>query len=324
MPSKHVRQLLAAVAVFAAVAVVAVLLLWDRDDETPPPAAPPPSEPSATPSEPPEPQRRLLVIKIDNVEPARPQTGLGAAEVVYVEPVEGGLTRLAAVYSANLPDVAGPVRSARQTDIQLLAQYGRPTLAYSGAAPEIRPLLRSAPLVIAPEAAAPGAYFRNSSRPRPHNLFVRPARLPEGRGAGPRQVFEFGAAPGGGTAATEHGARYPAASYRFTWAPRQGRWLVSMNGTPLRSAESGRVSAATVIVQRVEIRQGAQVADAAGAVSPVVRSVGSGPATVLRDGKSYAATWKREKPADGTRFTTKAGEPLPLAEGPVWVLLVPR
>lgn len=82
----------------------------------------------------------VLVAKIDNSPQARPPVGLGAADVVYVEPVEGGLSRLAAVFSTDKPPVIGPVRSVRETDLTLLDQFGNPTLASSGAAPSWLPL----------------------------------------------------------------------------------------------------------------------------------------------------------------------------------------
>jgi hypothetical protein len=45
----------------------------------------------------------VLAIKIDNLAPARPQTGLTAADIVYVLPVEGGLSRFLAVFSSRFP-----------------------------------------------------------------------------------------------------------------------------------------------------------------------------------------------------------------------------
>jgi hypothetical protein len=74
----------------------------------------------------PAPAGPVLAVKIDNVAAARPQLGLDAADIVYVEPVEAGLTRLAAVYSSRLPDAVGPVRSARESDLELLRQFGTP------------------------------------------------------------------------------------------------------------------------------------------------------------------------------------------------------
>ncbi|WP_432279448.1 DUF3048 domain-containing protein [Nocardia carnea] len=64
-----------------------------------------------------------------------PPVGLAAADVVDVEPVEGGVSRLATVFSADKPPVIGPVRSARETDLTLLTQFGNPVPASSGAHP---------------------------------------------------------------------------------------------------------------------------------------------------------------------------------------------
>src|SRR5215471_5448902 len=80
---------------------------------------------------------RVLAVKIDNIVYARPQTGLARADIVYVLPVEGGLSRLMAIFSSHYPPVVGPVRSAREDDLQLLRQFGRPAFAYSGATPRL-------------------------------------------------------------------------------------------------------------------------------------------------------------------------------------------
>ena len=69
---------------------------------------------------------RVLAVKIDNIVNARPQTGLTHADIVYVLPVEGGLSRFMAIFSSDYPRVAGPVRSAREDDLELLRQFGRP------------------------------------------------------------------------------------------------------------------------------------------------------------------------------------------------------
>jgi hypothetical protein len=265
----------------------------------------------------------VTAIKIDNVAAARPATGLSAADTIYVELVEGGLTRIVAVFGAHRPDLVGPVRSARPTDIDLLAQYGKPTFAYSGSAPELRTALRSGEFVNAAQSDVPKAYLRRSTHAAPHNLYVRPALLPTGTGPS-APVQTFGTAPQGGTPATDQKVRYPAASYEFRWSPDTKRWLVWMDGTPFRTTETGQVGAATVVVQRVATST-AKFHDSAGSPVPVAQTVGSGPATVLRDGQSYAATWTRTAAAAPTRFTlTKSGQAVPFANGQVWVLLLPR
>ena len=73
----------------------------------------------------------LLVVKIDDTNAAHPQIGLEDADVVYIEQVEGGLTRLAAVFSSVIPTRVGPVRSARISDIEILSQYPAKFIIYS-------------------------------------------------------------------------------------------------------------------------------------------------------------------------------------------------
>jgi hypothetical protein len=280
------------------------------------PATQPTQEPAPATTQVPV-QSGVLAVKIDNAAAARPQTGLSAADVVYVEPVEGGLTRLVAVYTTKRPLLVGPVRSARQTDVELLAQFGRPVLAYSGAAPEVLPLL--APLVNASPQEVPDAYIRDPQRQAPHNLYVRPAALPVS--GVDSWLPQTGAAPPGGVPISNHQIHYAAASYEVTWS--NGHWLLSMDGTPLMSTESGRVSAVTVIVQRVTVNTGGHIEDVSGSPSPVAVTTGSGPATVLRDGMSFDATWSRPTASDPTSFTTQNGTTLPVATGSVWIMLTP-
>src|SRR4051812_11166301 len=73
----------------------------------------------------------VLVVKVDNTRSAKPQRGLRSADIVYVEQVEGGLSRVMAVFSSTLPPQVGPVRSARISDLHILPQFGRPAFAYS-------------------------------------------------------------------------------------------------------------------------------------------------------------------------------------------------
>ena len=89
---------------------------------------------------------QLLAVKIDDTNMAHPQIGLEDADVVYIEQVEGGLTRLAAIFSTVIPSRIGPVRSARISDIDILSQYGRVAFAYSGAQRKLLPVIQSANL----------------------------------------------------------------------------------------------------------------------------------------------------------------------------------
>lgn len=266
--------------------------------------------------------RPVLAVKIDNAPAARPQTGLDAADIVYAEQVEGGLSRLMAVYATRLPPVVGPVRSARESDLELLGQFHHPTLAFSGAQHKLLPLIDRAPLNPQPPTKATGAYFRGTAKPAPHNLYLHPDRLmPSVPGrAALTTGFRYGAAPAGGRPQTTRTIRYPAARFTFTWSPRLHRYLVAMDGTPTVTAGGKRVTPATVVVQYVKMHKSA-FHDFLGNNTPYTETVGSGRASVLRDGRVYDVGWRRATATDGTRFTTKDGRPVAFAAGQVWVVL---
>ncbi|KUM87726.1 hypothetical protein AQI94_15690 [Streptomyces pseudovenezuelae] len=263
----------------------------------------------------------VLAVKIDNVREARPQTGLDSADVVYAEQVEGGLSRLMAVYATKLPKAVGPVRSARESDLELLRQFDDPTLAFSGAQGKLMPLINRAPLDARTPEKASDAYFRGAGKVVPHNLYLRPKRLmPVTPGAAAlTNGFRYGPAPAGGTADTSETVRYPAARFAFTWSQSRKRWLVSMDGAPDVTADGKRLAPATVVVQYVKVRKSA-FHDFLGNNTPYTVTVGSGKAKVLRDGRAYDVNWKRAKATDGTEFTTKDGSPMNFAEGQVWVV----
>lgn len=263
----------------------------------------------------------VLAVKIDNAPAARPQTGLDSADIVYAEQVEGGLSRLMAVYATNAPKAVGPVRSARESDLELLRQFREPVLAFSGAQGKLLPLIDRAPLDAVTPTDVSGAYYRGTSRPAPHNLYLRPSRLlPSPPGAAALTTgFRHGPAPDGGTPLASRTVRYPAARFTFTWSEERDRYLVSMDGTPTRTPDGERVAPATVVVQYVTVRRSG-FQDFLGNNTPYTETVGSGRAEILRGGRSYDVTWTRPTALDGTLFTAGDGTPADFAEGQVWVV----
>lgn len=254
--------------------------------------------------------------------PARPQTGLTGADVVYVEPVEGGLSRILAVFSSRLPEV-GPVRSARESDLDLLRQYGPAGFVFSGANRGVLASVKESDLVRLSPDQASFAYARRGPHSAPHNLYVDLAELAAKKGRGVATAhdvgFRFGAAPAGGTPLERSVVRYGAATTAFTWSAAKKRWNVSLDGKPASTTDGGRLGPATVVIQDTEISD-STYHDVLGNPTPFTRTVGSGTATVLRDGRSFDARWSRPTAAGGTTWTTRDGAPLPFAPGQVWIV----
>ncbi|NUP46738.1 MAG: DUF3048 domain-containing protein [Catenulispora sp.] len=290
-------------------------------------AAPEPRE--ATPTAPPTAQPpnpldnvgtagNLLAVKIDNVG-AHVQAlhqGLAQADIVYWIEVEGGQSRFLAVYDANhLPALIGPVRSARQTDIPLLQQYGRLDFAYSGAISGLIPLLHQADLQNVTPADDPGVFTNRAIDPTfvdPHRILAQHPSVP------PRSPgFVFGAAPAGGTPLASRSWSFPAATIAARFNGHA--YDVGVDGRP------GWSGTATVVVQHVSIVPGLFTDHNAGHPDNEVftQSTGTGRAEVLRDGKVWNVLWSRPDPANGTSYTLPDGQAMPFATGPVLVVMVP-
>jgi len=266
--------------------------------------------------------KRVLIVKIGNTVPERPATGLARADIVYLIPVEGGLSRIMAVFSSHYPRVIGPVRSARQDDLQLLRQFGRPAFAWSGAQPQLVPVVEHSRIVDLYAGTARG-YFRTVDRVEPYNLYADTRTLlKQARHASvARNIgFRFGPPPPGGHRRTRVSVSYPAASFRFTWSARQGRWLVRMDGSPAISTGAGQLSAPTVVIQRVAVGL-SRFLEQGPMMPPDAKTVGSGTATVFRNGEAFRARWSRPAAGGGTTFTTDSGRPMTFARGPVWIVL---
>jgi Protein of unknown function (DUF3048) N-terminal domain/Protein of unknown function (DUF3048) C-terminal domain len=263
----------------------------------------------------------VLAVKIDNIVYARPQTGLTHADIIYVLPVEGGLSRFLAIFSSHMPPVIGPVRSARQDDIELLRQFGRPAFAFSGAQPQLLPVVEGARIVNLYDGRHPAGYFRSSSRIAPYNLFAHTATLlREARSASKAHNigFTFGPAPRGGRVVKSESVSYPAASFRFTWYQPHKTWLVWIDGARGETTE-GRLAPSTVVIQYTTVST--SVFKEEGRRPPFAQTVGSGTALVLRDGRAYVAHWSRPNWNAGTTFTTNNGQPMNFARGQVWIVL---
>jgi len=114
--------------------------------------------------------RPALSVKVENSPPARPQAGLEAADVVYEEVVEGGITRFLVTFNSTVPEPIGPIRSVRDMDPYIVWPLGG-LFAFSGGAPGPVAAIREAPVNVQDETAAGDAMFRDPGRAAPHDLF---------------------------------------------------------------------------------------------------------------------------------------------------------
>ena len=272
----------------------------------------------------------VLAVKIDDTQPAHPQIGLEKADVVYIEQVEGGLSRIAAIFSdpTRLPDLIGPVRSARISDLDILAQYGHVGFAFSGAQSRFYPMITAANLSnLSADRYPASIYSRDSTRYAPTNLILHPHELLDSAAKNGKQVdtvksigFTFGPTPDGGTPITSVSFHWPASHYSASWSKSLHQWLLKYNGQSDLAADGSHLGSPTLIIQNVSITD-SQFKDRHGGVTPFSNTVGSGTAYLLRDGLAIPILWNRPTAEDGTTWTTTDGKPANMGTGQIWIAL---
>jgi hypothetical protein len=263
------------------------------------------------------------MVKYGNAKPDRPHYGLNQADLIYVEEVEWGLTRIAAMFNTKFPAVVGPTRSARISDLEILMQFERPGLVFSGANDVLLKAVRKSNAVSLSPSDRPDFYYRNLSKEAPHNQLVRLASLmaKEKKVSVVSDVgFVFDVVPpAGGAKVGKFQASWPSAKVSGAWT--KAGWQISFDGSVHRDAQTKALLVPrTVVLQFAEHRESAY-GDRFGGKTPLVKTVGEGRAVVLRNGQSYEAQWSRPDKTSGTSFTS-SGAVLPFDVGQVFIVLV--
>ena len=273
----------------------------------------------------------VLVVKIDDTRQAHPQFGVEDADIVYIEQVEGGLTRLAAVFSSTIPTHVGPVRSARISDIELIEQYGRVAFAYSGAQKKLRPVIAAANLEdLGAQNHSATIYTTDINRVQPYamvlraDLLMKLAREKNLSIARSKSMgWSFGDTPEGGMPVKSVHISWPANSYDAHWSSKEERWLLDHSYQPDIAASGERLGPTTLVIQLVSITD-SMYRDKVGGITPFSATVGEGRGYILRNGRVYEALWSRPDASSGTQWKSLAGEEITFARGQIWVALTDK
>jgi hypothetical protein len=275
------------------------------------------------------PQRPALAVKVDNYTQARPQSGLDKADIVFEESVEGGITRYVAVFQCQNAAEVGPIRSARNIDIGILGEFGRPFLVNMGG---INPVLANiaASSIIENDLRVDSSVVQNPpGRFAPFDTYATTSALwglhPAQR-TPPAPVFNFSNTVPTGTPASSIAIPFSGNSnVVWNYDPATEQYLRSFGSTPDLLSDGVQNSAANVIVQVVQITYGPWLENDAGGleVQANLYQGASGPAEIFRNGVEVTGTWQRDALGQPTQFISSTGIPIPLQSGRTWVELLP-
>ncbi|RAU93870.1 DUF3048 domain-containing protein [Paenibacillus sp. YN15] len=115
---------------------------------------------------------RPIAVMVENSPAARPQSGLGDADVVYEILAEGDITRFVAFYHSRVPGKVGPVRSIRPYYVDVAAAMDA-VLVHAGWSQEAMNRVAAGGVDHFDEVYGDRVYYwRSPDRKPPHNLYT--------------------------------------------------------------------------------------------------------------------------------------------------------
>ena len=267
---------------------------------------------------------KVFAVKFDDTNDAHPQQGVESADVVYITQVEAGLTRLMGIYSSNYPEVLGPIRSARISDLSILGEYGRVGFLYSGAQSKMRPVIAESNLInLSAERNPPSIYFNDPSRRSPYSMMVKPNLLLE-----KAADVELAKKPGWQHGPRAKGAKkiisaeinWPNAGYEAYCSAIDRKFLLKHNSRENIASSGIQLGSPMMVIQMVKISP-SEYGDKFGGVTPKSEVIGSGHGYLLRNQRVVKALWNRASLSEPTTWSLEDGSPAFFAPGQIWFFL---
>ena len=272
--------------------------------------------------------QRMIGVMVNNHPEARPQTGLSSADIVFEILAEGRITRFLALFQSDLPEVVGPVRSAREYYFNLADGYGA-LYVYHGAADFVNDMIANQGIdhMNGSNYDNDGHLFkRESFRKAPHNSYLQMNAVKEvADGKGYEMTSDHEALPFLKEGEDVEGE--PATAVDIVYSKRlhnqvsykydedSGRYLRSSDGEPTVDLDTDeQVGVENLFI--VETYH--EVIDDAGRRKVDMKSGGN--AYLLMKGKVQHVEWKNE---DGRIIPVKDGKPVPFASGHTWINVIP-
>jgi hypothetical protein len=271
-----------------------------------------------------------LVVKISNNDDRSLEAliGIDAADVVIEERIEDRATRFAAIFHSQVPDVVGPIRSARTTDLALLANLGTPLLVFSGAnvavLSELRQFARDDGAVLIPDAGDGTYHFRDTYFLAPDNLFIDLGIVRDDFGAEagiPVPIFAFRDAETDTRPASVDGSGVTVVgrdTVSFVHDPARG-YVRVQDGAVHVTRDGVPLVFTNVIVMETRYVPNANDGESVDAIT-----VGEGPVDIMIGGLRFSGTWSRSADTEPYVFTAADGDEIVLEPGTTWVTLVPQ
>ncbi|HHY40018.1 MAG TPA: DUF3048 domain-containing protein [Syntrophaceticus sp.] len=257
----------------------------------------------------------LIAVMVDNLGPARPQTGLGEAGVVYEMETEAKITRFMALFAGDPPSVVGPVRSARSYYLQICKEWDA-IFAHVGGSKDAIANIKRWGIRDLDQFANKGEFWRDKSRKAPHNVYLNIDEATAGKDLMMEPHWRFGDLPDGDPDYQKISFNYGNNNnVTYEFAADKKRYLRYINGSPHTDRESGEQIAVTNIVL--------QYADhhyrGDGSARIDIQLIGSGRAEYFLAGQYQEGSWRKDSIDSPTKFFDSYGQEIIFPRGNTWV-----
>lgn len=266
---------------------------------------------------------RPLIVSIDNVGDAVPQSWLSKADLVYEFPVEGRQTRLQAIFYGTFPEYFGPIRSTRPYFVDLTREYKGIFLAH-GWSPQAREYLLSDVVPYINAMNSDCEFYRVSDKVAPHNSYIKweevKAKIDEMGWWKEKQeirpfTFLSGSEKNEGSSAAKIEFDYASSECEFTYDSETNKYTRTIDdGKQYIDKETEKeIKVSNVLVQKVS----SAMLDNKGRLE--IDMCAGGEAVLFTNGVAVKGTWSRESLDSRTVFVDSEGNEFKLAPGKTWV-----
>ncbi len=257
---------------------------------------------------------------IENSKPARPQSGLSEADIVFETMAEGGIPRFIALFHSNSPKQIGPVRSARPYFVMLAKEFNLP-FGHCGGSPEALETIEKEKLMSMNEYSYTSSYWRDKTRKAPHNLYTSADKLrklitDKNFQEKPTSSLKFDKAYWNGSynKAEEINMKlnqYYSTSYKY----KDGLYYKSMdNEAAMDNANNKEIAVTNVVIQISSITS--KPNDEKGRLD--IKQVGQGKGYLISNGKYINIKWSKKDENSPTLLTDEQGKDVYLSPGSTW------
>jgi len=277
---------------------------------------------------------RPIAIVINNVRESMPQVGISQADIIYEVLVEGGITRMLAIFQ-DVSDVGriGTVRSARAYTVDIAQSYDA-IFVFAGGSPQAYAAVRNRGINHLDDITGrgSGAFVRDNSRRAPNNLFTSGAglartipnmnfrtELPEGYIRA--LSFVEDGTPADGDVAMDFTVQFGTGSKTtsFTFNEETRRYYLRQYGAAYVDAGNNQQVAVTNVLI-LKMATSGIAGDTAGRLQ--ITTTGTGTGYFVNGGYVIPINWSRDGVGGQFRYTTLDGQELMLGMGRTYICII--